>query len=219
MIMVKKPKNIRKILLPMVVLAFVLVSSSPLYAIIGTGRICYNSSLSEGLTTPIDNILYMEDYDSTIISDPTVSSMIYYLNNRNIVFHHTHGSPGLFVCSNGNITTTTINNSFSSGELANARLIYVSSCQTGRYRTPYGDLVAKLRNKGALCVIAFKENVSASTDYDGIHYFNNLVFAYARSYSYIYDAIEEATIVYYNSYSWDCGLSSVRYSGNFSFLS
>lgn len=80
-------------------------------------------------------------------------------------------------------------------------------------------MVAALRNKGAGCVIAFTNPISASTDYDGIHYFNYHVFYYARLNTSIADAIEDATIEYYNSYSWDCGLSSVRYSGNFSLVS
>lgn len=100
------------------------------YTGIKTGRVCYNSSLSQGLTTSINNILLNEDYDSSVISDPSIYLMEYYFDNKNITFHHTHGAPGLFVCSDGNITTSTIN-TYYSGQLSNARLIYISACETG----------------------------------------------------------------------------------------
>ena len=130
---------------------------------------------------------------------------------------HTHGAPGLVTLS----SSTTVTGSDISGwnGALGARLFYISSCETGTVSQVYGDLPAIAVGKGVYSVVSFRNVISASSDYNGIHNFNRLAITnMTQGYGLTY-AMSRA----YTTFSALCnngyyGADSYRITGNYYYM-
>lgn len=111
-----------------------------------------------------------QSYLSNTYSNSTSTNWKSVTQNSKVEFIHTHGASGLFTLTSSTNITGNMVQSMSFSDMP--KLIYISACQTGNSSTTYGNVGQALVNKGADAVVAFKTNISASTNYNGIHKFN-----------------------------------------------
>ena len=132
----------------------------------------YRSDFVKGVAYEGPNHLAIHGYSQSIYEDGSVNQFRLALINDDVIFIHSHGAPGLFTLSlNTQVSGTMISTmSFSSG----TKLVYISACKSGQSGT-LGNVCDALKNKGVDAVVAFKENVGATTDTNGIHRFNSIV--------------------------------------------
>lgn len=152
----------------------------------------YRSDFTKGIADEGPKHLSTHGYSYNIYSDADVSKFKSALTNNDVIFIHSHGAEGLFTLSP---SVYVYGNQIASASISsNATLVYISACKTGLSSSIYGNVGSALVNKGVDSVVAFTENVSASTDTDGIHRFNSIVvYKLVCGYS-IYSALFSAKI-------------------------
>ena len=178
----------------------------------------YRSDFVPGIAQTGSYILNtLKGYSYYFFKDSTKTNFYNALENYNVVLIHTHGAEGLFTLSN-NIRVTANDIKNRDGLVCNAKLVYISACKSGATSSTYGNigsvLCAKAPVPGSNAVIAFKENISASTNSDGIHYFNQKVIGYMANGTILYQAIAKAKADLYNSTGKYYGADSCVFYGN-----
>ena len=142
----------------------------------GTCLVYYNSSLvpSGGTTQSINNRLSGFGYSSYRYANHTKAILKSALNGSNkIVFTHTHGasSGGALVCSDGQLSFSSVTGSANSMD-------YLSACYSAYPASSGSSCKGRMSALGVPRVVGFRNTISASTEYNGIHYFNDNVFWY-----------------------------------------
>ena len=132
----------------------------------------YRSDFTKGVAYDGSMQLSTHGYGYSIYSDASTSRFRTELTDSDVILIHTHGSAGYFTLASGVTVSGPIINSMSFSPKTN--LIYISACKTGLSGTS-GNVCSALCNKGVDTVAAFEENVTASTDTNGIHRYNSLV--------------------------------------------
>ena len=168
----------------------------------------YRSDHTKGIANEGPKHLATHGYSYNIYADASVSQFISALANKDVIFVNSHGSAGMITLSTS--SSVTGNQIVASSFLSNAELVYLSTCQTGMHSNTNGNFCSALVNKGVDTVVAFTQNITASTDTDGIHRFNSIVvYKLICGYS-VYDALETAKIQIYSE--------SMRYWGADSYV-
>jgi len=182
----------------------------------GTARIYYLSSLSCGLTTSIKNRLTSYGYSASVTADPSTAALSSALCGSNkIVFVHTHGGynpPRLRCASNALLYASNLSSS-------NLKFAYLSACYSAKYDSSLGySFRSKMTLLGVPMTVGFTGVITASTDSNKIHYFNDRVFLYLTNGHTLSNAIHYAKADTYSLYHSYCGAETIEYSGSGSYL-
>lgn len=127
------------------------------------------SSLSISTTDEICEIMCDMGYDATYKYDLYRNAMKFAFYNSTVIYTHSHGGDSCIQLKDGYLYATQIDED----QMSDVDLVYVSACQAG------GTFANALYYiGGANAVVGFTENISATTDTNGIHYFNKQFFTY-----------------------------------------
>lgn len=172
----------------------------------------YLSTFTKGIADEGPKHLSTHGYYYNIYADADVSQFTSALTNKDVIFVHTHGAPGLFQLSP---SVYVYGNQIASSSISsNAKLVYLSACKAGLSGSAYGNIGSAMVNKGVDSVAAFTEYISASTDTNGIHRFNSIVvYKLVNGYS-IYSALASAKIQIYDETNKYWGADSYIIYGN-----
>lgn len=132
----------------------------------------YRSDFTKGIAESGPKSLSSNGYDYHIYKDGNASDLRSAIINDDVIFFHTHGSAGKFTLSSS--VTVTASMIGAMAPVSDAELIYISACKTG-LNGAQGNVCTALQKEGVKSIVAFKNNVSASTDTNGIHRFNQIV--------------------------------------------
>lgn len=191
----------------MMLIIIVGYTTHPALAGSGSAYLFYNTNkLSAGRINDISNILSGRGYSTSVAANPSKSTVKNRIMSGYIFYFSTHGSPGSISCSDGSLTAK---------ELAYSplRMAYLSACQAANSSSTNGSFMTKFEQLGVLQIVAFSQNVSASTSTNGIHYFNYGVFAYLSQGYTLASAATTAKAAVYNAYGSYYGCDSVVYRG------
>ncbi len=145
-------------------------------------------------------------YQSCLGYDLNPEEMHFAMKNSKVLFTHSHGANDLIVLEGGRFRSSDIQRT----SLTKLDLVYVSSCYSGN------SFVPTLYNiGGANAALGFTSTVSASTESNGIHYFNYYVFFYLNQGYDLYDAVEHAQRSLFSCSSKYYGSDSVVIYGNY----
>lgn len=138
----------------------------------GDGKAFAMSSLSIGRTSEICSIMCDMGYDATYKYDLTRTAMQFAFYNSDIVFSHSHGGDTCISLKDGYLYASQI----AEDEMYGVDLVYISACEAG------GTFAYTLYyTGGANAVVGFTENVAATNNSNGIHYFNRQFFYYINN--------------------------------------
>lgn len=126
--------------------------------------------------------LSTKGFSHFIYEDASISTFHEALYSDDVIFIHSHGAAGLFTLSSSTQVTGNMINSFSG--TTDAKLVYISACNSGLSSPTHGNVGTALCNKGVDAVVAFEDTVAASTETNGIHRFNSItVYKLVNGYS------------------------------------
>ncbi|MBQ9700488.1 MAG: hypothetical protein IJV71_07675 [Lachnospiraceae bacterium] len=148
--------------------------------------------------------LSMKGYDYTIMQDSPPVYFYEALKKDDIIFVSCHGAEGLFEIAPDIMLTG--NMLEARNVTSNTRLVYISSCYTGKLSSTNGNMLGALMRKGVGTAVGFTRELSATTDYDGSHRFDS-IFMYKFSIGYnLNDAIVAAKNQIFNETGkyWGC---------------
>ena len=169
-----------------------------------------DGELGEGTTYGIRIWLNAIGYTAYRYQNFTKSSILTMMGSCKTFHILTHGGAGFFWIGGNSgtyITHTEITNAYSS--LAGLKFAFFEACQIGS-TTTFQNALADL---GVNSSLAFRENVSASTQSDGIHYFAERFYCYAYSGYSVYASVTYAKADTYNAYSNYYGCDKWRIYG------
>lgn len=178
----------KKKIIAMITVVTLLLVSTFVYAA-STAKVYYNNaSLSVGTTSSIRNRLTSMGYTTSRASIPTKATLLSDLGSNAVIHVLSHGGNDIVTCSNGSLSGTEVRAEyFDDLGLSNTEFVFLECCYAGN------SLAGRISSCGAQSVIGFKNEVTAGSDSNGIHYFAD------RVYSYLY-----------NSYSVSTSVSSAR---------
>lgn len=151
--------------------------------ILGSGKSFAMTSLSISESYNIKNIMGSMGYTTCLGYDLSPQAMEFAFYNSKMLYTHSHGNNTLIALSGGRLYADNID----AGQMQDMRLVYISACKAGN-----GFCKALYEKGKAKAVVGFRENVSASSDYDGIHYFNRRVFEHMKVGEDVYKAVKLA---------------------------
>lgn len=174
--------------------------------VLGTGKSFAIRSLSVGRSSNISYIISSMGYQSCLGYDLTPREMKFALQNSKILFSHSHGGDDSIVLNGGSLTAADIRKN----SLSNLELAYISACYAGN------NFITALRDTGgAGAVVGFKSTISAGSDSNGIHYFNERFFYYLKNGNSIYNSIRKARADTYEVYKAYYGSDQAVYYGSY----
>lgn len=166
--------------LSILLLVFSLLIGITAYAASGNTTVFYwKEYMGEGTTSDINYSLKSAGYTSTRVSKSYPDGVLLAFRNKKVVHVYTHGldGGGGILCSDNKMLYT----SDMSGDFSGCKLIFLEICQGAKNSPTYGRVDAKCKTLGAKSTIAFTENITAVTAFDGIHYFSKRVYYYLCS--------------------------------------
>lgn len=167
----------------------------------GRGKAYSIRSLSPGTASDIAWHISSMGYSTCTGYDLTAREMKFALRNSTVLFSHSHGNTNLIQMENGNVYSSDI----STNSLYNMDLVYISACYAGNEFAPRLHDIG-----GAKAAVGFLDEVSASSDSDGIHYYNLMFFYYLKM-GYDLEACKQNAyddLIYI--YNYDYGTDSCR---------
>ena len=183
----------------------------------GTASVFYFTGnygeLGTGTTVFIQTKLTTMGYTAGRYNNYSRNTILSMMGNCKVFHILTHGNTGFFsigqTAGGGTITYSNISSSFSS--LSDLRFAFIEACYTGS--TP--DFQNALFNLSAKASLVFKNTISASTSYDGIHYFADRLYNYAKAnYNLSFSRSNaELDMLAYDGYSHGCDQYRL-YGGN-----
>lgn len=190
-----------------IVLLLATVFSQAIFAASGLAKVYYNTNLSIGTTTNIRSILSNMGYTATQAVNPSPTVVLNAFGDSKVVHVLSHGAPGTIAMVNGSVTANQIRNKYSS---LSTQFVFLEGCQMASSSSSNGDLDDTLYGLGVKCTLAFRNNVSASTDSDGVHYFAHLLYQDINSNNWsVSTSAATAMSTLYNRYGNYYGVDSM----------
>jgi len=164
----KKTKSILCLLMSICILASASTvfgtSYAKLYYFTGSGQ------NGPGVTSSVKTLLSDNGYSASRYSNKSKSTVISGMAASTVFHILTHGSSGSFSASDGSITASTITGQVSS--LSGLTFAFIEACNTGSS----SSFLNTLSSLGVTCSLSFSNEITASSDSNGIHYFTKRVY-------------------------------------------
>lgn len=177
--------------------------------VLGNARAVAMKSLSISTAKEISEYMCDMGYDASYKYDLYAQHMEYTFYNSEMIYTHSHGltnGTGIVLMNNINLKSTNIDE----GDMSGVELAYISACYAG------GDFCETLYYTGnARCVVGFTSPVRASSDSNGIHEFNRLVFQYLCEGYTIRDAVDEAAGKFSDADKTTYGIDDIEILGDY----